>query len=273
MSANPKTITLPVSLSAGVLSACAYMSVGPVCTPDGHCETGVIFSGVICPNGDIAPSAAECDTSLQFSPQDLSDLELIFDATHGITFDSTSGSVDVVIGGGPTLNSQWIVTNGKLILSNPESVGNWIVSNTPGTQTYSVQFDFNDIAIHAPGTSANETIQITTTLEYGGNVVESEVDEYVYYPPPPQAYANIEQIGGGYCNWLITALSSHPAYIFVIERRSIYGGSWSQTYSGVDTCIPRSGAWQYRVVYKDIFGNRGPNSTVVFTNCDGGPLE
>lgn len=111
------------------------------------------------------------------------------------------------------------------------------------------------------------------TFKSGGSSTTTSIPACVSVPLPPQASINIERTGIGTCGWLVTSLLSHPAYNFIIERKPVLGGSWSQTYSGADTCIPRSGTWIYRAVYTDIFGHRGPNSIYRYTNCEPGDIQ
>lgn len=105
-----------------------------------------------------------------------------------------------------------------------------------------------------------------------GNTTPATSNTCETWHVPPTAVANLERIGGGYCNWLITSILSNPDYTFIIERRGLLGGNWQQTYSGQDTCVARSGAYAYRVVYADIYGNRGPVSNTGSTNCSSDPI-
>lgn len=259
-----------------LLGACQFFKgFGWVCDAGGRCAPGPIWRGYICPNGKVVGNKEDCNTSKEqsFTPQQMSGVDMLFDATYGVTYTTTSGNVAVKIEGGPTLNAQWVVQNGAIVLSSPETVGNWIVANTPGGPIWTVEFEFNNVAIHAPGTAPNQPVQITAKARVNGAVLDTNTHQYVYYPPPPQSSIQLERIGGGTCNWLVTSMQSHPGYTFIVERQLTSGGAWSQTYSGADSCVPRSGAWRYRGVYADIFGNRGTPSATWTTDCNPGPID
>lgn len=266
--------TYALVLATALLGACQFFKgFGWVCDVGGRCAPGPIWGGYVCPNGKIVGNKDDCGTAKEqsFTPQQMSSVDMVFDAPNGVTYTTTSGNVAVKITGGPTLNAQWIVQNGRIILSSPETVGNWIVANAPGGQIWPVDFEFNNVVIQAPGTAPNQPVQITAKARLNGTVVDTNTHQYVYYPPPPPSSIQLERISGGSCNWLVTSAQSQPGYTFIVER--LLGGSWSQTYSGADSCVPRSGAYTYRGVYADIFGNRGTPSATATTNCNPGPID
>jgi hypothetical protein len=120
-------------------------------------------------------------------------------------------------------------------------------------------------------TLTNNANYCAPVLGLGSNNTPATSNTCETWRTPPASAANLEQIGGGYCNWLITSLLSNPDYTFIIERRAILGGTWQQTYGGQDACVARSGAYSYRTVYADIYGNRGPLSNTLSTNCNSVP--
>lgn len=236
MSTYPRAVSLFTLLGLAVLSACSFLNVGYVCDADGRCVPGVIIRGVICPNGDIAPTEADCESSLQFSPQDLSGVDILTVATHGFTYITYSGVVEVEIEGGPTLNAQWVVINGRIVLSNPESVGNWVIANTPGSQTYAVEFRIEDAVIHAPGTSPSQVVEITTAVRYDGQVLDSDSHQYVYNPPPPPATPSFYAIMNGCpygCGHTPYTMYWHSTYATYYQLQYRVGSQWYPFYSGI----------------------------------------
>lgn len=255
-----------------LLGSCSFLYVIYTCPPNGECRIEGGVRGVFCPDGSVAPTPQQCPGQGGYNPPNMAGINLTFTATNGVTYTNTNGNVRVSIQGGQTLNTPWQVQNGKIVFASPTTVGNWIQARINPSQPITVDFVFEDAEILAPGTGSNQTVSITGRLKYNSTVLDTEQGSYVYYPPPPQAAIVVERSGHTNCGWLVTSLLSHPAYNFIIERKPTLGGSWAQTYSGADTCIPRSGSWIYRGVYTDIFGNRGPNSVYKTTNCEPGEI-
>lgn len=145
--------------------------------------------------------------------------------------------------------------------------------------TYNFVSPWKTVILSPPVTGIADTHQVSSpavgnhcvtgghrvTFKAGGSSTTASAQACTSVTPPPTASLILEWIQN--CNWLVTSNATNPGYTFIIEHRPSSGGAWSQTYSGTDACVGRLAPMSYRAVYQDMYGNRGPYSSIKTTYC------